>query len=114
VTLLLLTLAGMAGASVATVGLWSWTGGLTVLEGTVAVDRFTVVARLIVLGVSAVGALYITHYAETSEPFRGEIYPLLLFATAGMTLITAASDLIVVFLALEILSLSLYVLTGFS
>jgi len=38
----------------------------------------------------------------------------LLFATAGMTLITAAADLIVVFLALEILSLSLYVLTGFS
>src|SRR5207245_6824766 len=41
-------------------------------------------------------------------------YPLLLFATAGMTLITAASDLIVVFLALEVLSLSLYLLTGFS
>ena len=36
----------------------------------------------------------------------------MLFATAGMTLITAAADLIVVFLALEILSLSLYVLTG--
>ena len=36
----------------------------------------------------------------------------MLFATAGMTLIAAAADLIVVFLALEILSLSLYVLTG--
>ena len=36
----------------------------------------------------------------------------MLFATAGMTLIAAANDLIVVFLALEILSLSLYVLTG--
>jgi len=35
-----------------------------------------------------------------------------LFATSGMTLITAAADLIVVFLALEILSLALYVLTG--
>jgi NADH-quinone oxidoreductase subunit N len=44
--------------------------------------------------------------------FRGEFYPLVLFATAGMTLITAANDLIVVFLALELLSLSLYVLTG--
>jgi NADH-quinone oxidoreductase subunit N len=37
---------------------------------------------------------------------------LVLFATAGMTLIAAAADLIVMFLALEILSLSLYVLTG--
>ena len=43
---------------------------------------------------------------------EGSSIPLMLFATAGMTLITAANDLIVVFLALEILSLSLYVLTG--
>src|SRR5438874_12886135 len=39
---------------------------------------------------------------------------LLLFATAGMTLFVSANDLIVVFLALEILSLSLYLMTGFS
>jgi NADH-quinone oxidoreductase subunit N len=38
--------------------------------------------------------------------------PLVLFATVGMTLITASADLIMVFLALELLSLSLYVLTG--
>src|SRR5204862_271825 len=53
-------------------------------------------------------------YFERSREFRGEFFALLLFATAGMTLITAAADLIVVFLALEILSLSLYVLTGTS
>ena len=59
------------------------------------------------------GLLYGTHYfARSGDAFRGEFYPLVLFATAGMTLIAAAADLIVVFLALEILSLSLYVLTG--
>ena len=79
----------------------------------VSVDRFSVVSRLILLGIAATGLLLGTHYfARSGDAFRGEFYPLVLFATAGMTLITAAADLIVVFLALEILSLSLYVLTG--
>ena len=43
-----------------------------------------------------------------------EFYPLMLLATAGMTLFAVSADLITAFLALEILSLSLYVLTGFS
>ena len=41
-----------------------------------------------------------------------EVYPLLLFALLGMVLLAAASDLLVVFIALEILSLSLYILAG--
>ena len=65
------------------------------------------------LAIALHGALLGTHYfARDPDAFRGEFYPLLLFATAGMTLITAAADLIVVFLALEILSLALYVMTG--
>ena len=85
----------------------------TVLGDTVAVDRFSVVARFLLLGAAlgAASTTRITHRRDAAS-FRGEFYPLLLFATAGMTLITAANDLIVVFLALEILSLSLYVLTG--
>src|SRR5207244_11293861 len=114
VTLLLVTLAGLAGAAAACLELWDWKGGLTVLGGTVAVDRFTVVARLIIIGTAAMGAVYGLLYFERSNEFRGEFFALLLLATSGMTLITAAADLIVVFLALEILSLSLYVLTGFS
>jgi NADH-quinone oxidoreductase subunit N len=114
VTLLFLSLAGIAGAAAATLELWDWTGPPTVLGNTVAVDKFTVVARLVILGTAAMGAIYGLVYFERSREFRGEFFVLLLFATAGMTLITAAADLIVVFLALEILSLSLYVLTGTS
>ncbi len=63
--------------------------------------------------VAAMGLLLGTHYfARSGDASAGEFYPLVLFATAGMTLITAAADLILVFLSLEILSLSLYVLTG--
>jgi len=112
--LLMLSLAGVAGAAAASILLWDWSGELTILGGMVATDRFAVVARLILLGVTAIGLLYGYHYFERSGEQRAEFYPLVLFAAAGMTLIAAATDLIVVFLALEILSLSLYVLTGSS
>jgi NADH-quinone oxidoreductase subunit N len=110
---LAIALVGIVAAAVAAITLWHWNGSPYVLGDTVAVDKFSVVAAVVLLGAAALGALFYTHYAER-EPtsFRGEFYPLALFATAGMTLIAAANDLIVVFLALELLSLSLYVLTG--
>src|SRR5262249_48715059 len=43
---------------------------------------------------------------------RGEYYALMLFAVAGMMLMATATDLLVIFLALEVLSLAVYVLTG--
>ncbi len=114
VSLLFVALAGVAASAAATVRLWGWDGELTVLGGTVAVDRFGVVVRVILLGTAAVGLLFGHHYLERSGEYRTEFGALVLFATAGMTLFAVSSDLIVAFLALEILSLSLYVLTGFS
>jgi NADH-quinone oxidoreductase subunit N len=112
--LLVLSLVGVGGAAAASIALWNWSGGLTVLGGMIAADRFSVVARLILLGITAIALVYGFHYLRRIEEERPEYPALVLFATAGMTLITAAADLIVVFLALEILSLSLYVLTGLS
>ena len=43
---------------------------------------------------------------------RGEYYALMLFAIAGMILMATATDLVVIFLALEVLSIAVYVLTG--
>jgi len=111
---LFVSLAGVAGAAAASILLWDRDGSLTALAGSVAVDRFGVVVRLIVLGVAAIGLLYGHHYLERSGEARAEFYPLVLFAAVGMTLFSISADLIVAFLALEILSLSLYVLTGLS
>ena len=110
---LAIALVGIGAAGAAALPLWHWSGSPYVLGDTVAVDRFSVVASTVLLGAAALGCLFYTHYAGR-EPasFRGEFYPLTLFATPGMVLIASANDLILVFLALELLSLSLYVLTG--
>ena len=110
---LAISLAGLLAATGATLALWEYEGGSTVLAGAIATDRLAVVARLTILGVAFIGLLLGTHsFDREPERYRGEFYPLILFATSGMTLFTAAADLIVAFLALEILSLALYVLTG--
>ncbi len=113
-----ISLVGIAGAAAASVYLWSWTTKpgrpLTVLGGMVAADHFAVFLRLTLLGVAFLAVLLSYQYLEGSAEYRPEYYPLLLFATAGMTLFVSSNDLIMVFLALEILSLSLYLMTGFS
>jgi NADH-quinone oxidoreductase subunit N len=108
-----LTLAGIAAAAAASIWLWGWDGEATVLGRMIWADRFGVAARLVLLAVAAIGTLY-TYWYFGRLGERSEIYALLLFATLGMMLFTVASDLIVAFLALEILSLSLYVMVGFS
>ncbi|MDQ3990724.1 MAG: NADH-quinone oxidoreductase subunit NuoN [Actinomycetota bacterium] len=114
VPLVVLSVAVLSGAAVAAFNLWTWTGEPTILAGMVATDRFAVFFRLLVLASAVVGVLFAAHYFRRTGEGRGELYPLLLFATSGMTLMVAAADLIVVFLALEVLSLSLYVMSGFS
>src|SRR5438132_8594151 len=107
---LMIGLLGLAAAAGFAIALWGWTGAPTVMAGAISVDRFAVVGRLILYGVAAMGLLYGAHYfAWSGDPEKGEFAPLIVFATLGMSLIVSAGDLIVVFIALEILSLSLYV-----
>src|SRR5439155_7682433 len=90
---LAIAIVGIGAAAVTAYALWDWGGPSYVLGDTVAVDRFSVVSRFVLLGAAFVGCLYYTHYASRDPgSFRGEFYPLTLFATAGMTLITAAND----------------------
>ncbi len=67
---------------------------------------------MIICYAGALVVLLSMDYLRRTGADSGEYYALVLFATAGMMLLASAGDLIVVFLALELMSLSLYVLAG--
>jgi NADH-quinone oxidoreductase subunit N len=83
-------------------------GGMVVLDG---FSTF-VNALLLVSGLLGVALAY--DYVRRTGIERGEYYTLLLFSVTGMMLMAQATDLIVVFLALELLSIPLYVLAAFA
>ena len=107
----LFTLAVLAGAAASALWLWQ-RDPVTALAGMVSVDRLAVVGTLVLCGIGAFATYLGFHYFERDEYRRNEFYALLLFALSGMALLVAAADLIIVFLAVEVLSLSLYVLTA--
>ncbi len=99
-----------------TLGLSIWRSGAAgaAFSDMVVVDGFAVFLDVIFLVSGLAGIALAYDYLKRMEIERGEYYTLLLLTVAGMMLMTYANDLIVVFLALELLSLPLYVLAGFA
>lgn len=96
-----------------------FTIGQTGVENTgysnmVTLDGFAIFANVLIL-VSGLFGVALSHgYIKRMNLERGDYYTLLLFSVAGMMLMAQAADLIVVFLALELLSIPLYVLAAFA
>jgi NADH-quinone oxidoreductase subunit N len=82
--------------------------------GSVMQDNFAIFFKGIFLVASALSILITDQYLEREGCNQGEIYPLILFATVGMMLMASGTDLMTIFLGLEVLSVSLYVLAGFN
>jgi len=82
--------------------------------GMLTVDGFAIFLQLVFLFAAAIGILLALNYLPDHHIARGEYYSLLLFSTLGMVLMSMASDLMVVFLSLELLSIPLYILSGFA
>jgi NADH-quinone oxidoreductase subunit N len=76
-------------------------------------DRFTDTVNVIVLVTALLGVMVAYNYLGRTGMQRGEYYYLLLFTTTGVMFMGAAGDLVVVFVALELLSIPLYILSGF-
>jgi NADH-quinone oxidoreductase subunit N len=83
-------------------------------NGMVIVDGFTVFLNALFLVSGLAGMALAYDYNKRMNLDRGEYYVLLLFSISGMMLMAMAADLIVFFLALELLSIPLYVLAGFA
>ncbi|MEE8413335.1 MAG: NADH-quinone oxidoreductase subunit N [Dehalococcoidales bacterium] len=84
-----------------------------IFNGMLAVDGFAVFFKLLFLGIAGLIILSSQDYVSKFSNFRGEYYALILLSTLGMILMAATRELISIYIALELTSISLYVLAGF-
>ena len=102
-------LAGVMGITLAQSG-----RTLSAFNGMVVQDGFSSFLDVLFLASGLLGIALAYGYLRRMGIERGEYYTLMLFSISGMMLMAQASDLIVVFLALELLSIPLYVLAAFA
>lgn len=79
----------------------------------VKVDDFSVFFHVVIIGIAAVVILSSFEYMAVQRIRAGEYYALILFGVVGMALMSSAVELVLIFIALEISSISTYILTGF-
>jgi NADH-quinone oxidoreductase subunit N len=103
-------LAGLLATAVAAVSLWSTK--LIAFSGAVALDRYGLFFTLLFCLASGLTLLMSMSYLETTDIRTGDYYTLVLFSTAGMVLMATATDLILIFLGLEVMSIAVYALSG--
>ena len=111
----ILAAVGIAGLVVAagfTVAMWDG-GTQSIWNDLLAVDNYALFFKLLFLGLAALVILASTDYVAKFSRFRGEYYALILMATLGMMLMAAATDLISIFVALELAAIPFYILVGF-
>jgi len=94
------------------VGLAGHEGG-SYFSGMVVVDQVRIFAAATVLLIAIIAVLLAAQFIEDEGLPAGEFFSLLLFAVSGMLLLTAAGDLVTLFLGLEIASITTYILAGY-
>src|SRR5689334_928927 len=81
-----------------------------VARGLIAVDRFALFFKVIFLGAAALTVLMSVRYLEVEGSRAGEYYFLILCATLGMKFMAGGTDLITLFIGLETMAISFYIL----
>src|SRR5436853_4990837 len=79
----------------------------------IRVDEFSVFFHVLICAISAVVILASFEYLDAQQIRGGEYYGLILFGTVGMVLMSSAVELVLIFIALEISSISTYILAGY-
>lgn len=110
----LLAAIGLALALIVNIMLGGITGREPGFGGMAVLDGFAVFANVLILSSGLLGLAVAYDYIRRVGIERGEYYILVMLSVAGMMLMVQANDLIVVFLALELLSIPLYVLAAFA
>jgi NADH-quinone oxidoreductase subunit N len=84
-----------------------------VAHGLLAVDQFALFFKIVFLGAAAMTVLMSIRYLEMEGASPGEYYFLILCATLGMMIMAGGIDLITIFIGLETMAVSFYILVGF-
>lgn len=91
-----------------------WGAHVESFNGSVVLDNFATFFKIIFLISAGLAILISDQYMVREECNHGELYPLILFTVVGMMLMASGTDLMTIFLGLEVMSVSLYVLAGFN
>ncbi|MFO7590458.1 MAG: NADH-quinone oxidoreductase subunit N [Acidimicrobiia bacterium] len=113
---LVLAFGGVVAAGILEFRLWNEVrddGAITTVAGMLRVDLFAVFLGVVVLAATALALLLSIAYLRREGLDGPEYLALILLAATGMLAMTTANDLIVVFVALEVMSIPLYVLAAF-
>jgi len=105
-----LSFLGFVVTGVVSIALWG--RHESAFNGMLALDPYALFFNLIFCLAAGLTLLMSMHYLDTIDIHPGEYYALILFATVGMVIMAAATDLIVIFLGLETMSIAVYVLAG--
>jgi len=105
-----LAVAGVIAAAVANA--WLLTVEVPGQNAMIAVDGFRVATNFIILGATALGLLFSFDWLDREGLRIGEFFFLILMAAVGMMVLGGTRDLIVLFVAVELMSISVYILTG--
>jgi NADH-quinone oxidoreductase subunit N len=105
------SLGGIIWAAAATYNLMGANGAF--FGGTFLLDPFSTFFKFVFYIACGLGILVSINYLKIEDIRRGEYYALMLFATSGMMLMASAGDLITLYLGLELMALSIYILAGF-
>ena len=105
-------LAGLVAAAAAVLSLWGDESRTSFL-GMIVTDDFRLFFSLIFLAATFLTVLISAYWLEDESLPPGEYFTLLMFAATGMQFMSAANDLVMIFLGLEITSISTYVLCGY-
>lgn len=103
---------GVAGSALAIIWLLTHPQSPSIADGVLVATPLVAAAQIGILILTAL-VLFLSIKAQFSRN-PGEFVAIVLLGTTGMLLVTAARDLLIIFVALELLSLSLYVLTAFA
>jgi NADH-quinone oxidoreductase subunit N len=104
-----LGIVGLVGAAVSSIMLWNRNA---ISFGVIVADNFALFVTITLVIVGILTIMFSSPVVKRDGLPKGDYYALILFSIVGMMMMASANDLLVIFIALEIMSIAVYVLTG--